>query len=105
MPKILVNNAYGGYTVSYDLARLAGQLGYKRAQTAAETWDRYSEYSLSDDEDRSHPAMISAYEMLEASGNIEALNDLRIADIPDDAKWFIDDYDGIETVREEHRTW
>ena len=31
--------------------------------------------------------------------------DLRIADVPDDIEWYIDDYDGIETVREVHRTW
>ena len=30
---------------------------------------------------------------------------LRIVDIPDDVNWYIDDYDGIETVREHHRTW
>lgn len=105
MPKILVNSAFGGYTVSYDLARRAGQLGYKRAQKVAETWERYSEYTLQEEEDRIHPAMIAAYEQLAEEGNHEALNDLRIADVPDDAKWFIDDYDGIETIREEHRTW
>ncbi len=105
MPKVLVNSAYGGFTVSYDLVRLAGQLGYKRAQTVAETWERHSEYSMGELEDRIHPAMVAAYEQLEAKGNTEALHDLRVADVPDDAKWFIDDYDGIETVREEHRTW
>ena len=30
---------------------------------------------------------------------------LTIVDVPDNVDWFIDGYDGIETIREEHRTW
>lgn len=31
--------------------------------------------------------------------------ELKIVDIPDDVEWDIDDYDGMETVEEAHRTW
>lgn len=31
--------------------------------------------------------------------------DLRIVDVPDNIQWEIDDYDGIETVHELHRSW
>jgi hypothetical protein len=31
--------------------------------------------------------------------------ELEIVEIPDDIKYFIDEYDGIETIREEHRSW
>ena len=31
--------------------------------------------------------------------------DLRVVEIPDDVKWEIDEYDGIETVHEVHRSW
>lgn len=30
---------------------------------------------------------------------------LKIIDIPDDIEWEIDDYDGIETIHEVHRSW
>ena len=30
---------------------------------------------------------------------------LKIVEIPDDVEWEIDDYDGIETIHEVHRSW
>lgn len=31
--------------------------------------------------------------------------ELEVVEIPDDVKWEIDDYDGIETIHEVHRSW
>lgn len=31
--------------------------------------------------------------------------ELEIVDIPDDVEWDIEDYDGIETIHEVHRSW
>jgi hypothetical protein len=30
---------------------------------------------------------------------------LKIVEVPDDANWYIEDYDGLEWVAERHRTW
>lgn len=30
---------------------------------------------------------------------------LKIVEIPDDVEWEISDYDGLETVKEKHRSW
>jgi len=30
---------------------------------------------------------------------------LRIVQIPDDVNWYIHEYDGMEHVAEQHRTW
>lgn len=38
----------------------------------------------------------------EASGKC---GNIKIVDIPDDIQWEIDDYDGIETIHEVHRSW
>lgn len=38
----------------------------------------------------------------EASGSC---GDIHIIEIPDNVDWEIDDYDGIETVHERHRSW
>ena len=38
----------------------------------------------------------------EASGSCAKLS---IVEIPDDVKWVIDDYDGMESVEEAHRSW
>ena len=31
--------------------------------------------------------------------------DLKIVDIPDGVDWEIDEYDGVETIHEVHRSW
>lgn len=57
-----------------------------------------------DDIERYSPALVQVVEELGelANGQHAALS---IVDVPDDVTWYIDDYDGIETVREEHRSW
>jgi len=30
---------------------------------------------------------------------------LKIVEVPDDANWYIAEYDGLEHVAERHRTW
>lgn len=53
---------------------------------------------------RSDPDLIDIIEKLgEESFGKHA--DLEIVSIPDDIKWYIDEYDGRETIREEHRCW
>ena len=38
----------------------------------------------------------------EASGK---LANIRIIEIPDDIRWELDNYDGIESIHEEHQSW
>jgi len=56
------------------------------------------------DIDRSDPRLIRIVETLgvEANGSCAQLE---IVEIPDDVKFAIEEYDGIEWVSEEHRTW
>lgn len=56
-------------------------------------------------DDRDNKLLIETIEELgekEASGS---LAEIHIVDIPDDVDWEIDEYDGIETVREKSRSW
>jgi hypothetical protein len=47
-------------------------------------------------------AVIEEMGVAEASGKYA---ELKIVEVPDDVKWHIDEYDGIEHVAENHRTW
>ncbi len=55
-------------------------------------------------EDRSDPDLIAVLEEMgkEAEGWAA---EIAIIEIPDDVKWHIHEYDGIEHVAEDHRTW
>jgi hypothetical protein len=101
--KIVINKCYGGFGVS---KAVFDELGIP--------WDGYGfirNETLGIDEDadydayRSDPRLIEAIEaigLVDASGDMASL---RIVDIPDDVKYTIEDYDGVEHIAEHHRTW
>jgi hypothetical protein len=65
----------------------------------------YRKYIFNDYKiERDDPILVSVVESLgkEANG---ACAELSIVEVPDDIKWFIDEYDGQEHVAEEHSTW
>jgi hypothetical protein len=102
MIKVIVNGCYGGLGFS----RLVYEkLGIK--------WDNYGYLdnekldieSKNYQEFRTSLKLIKVIEEIglkEASGSHA---ELRIAEIPDDVEWEIDEYDGIESVHEVHRSW
>jgi hypothetical protein len=62
----------------------------------------FSYYDLSSD--RSDPFLIQVVEEMGDKVNGFAA-DLRIVEVPEEVKWTIEEYDGIEWVAETHRTW
>ena len=67
-----------------------------------EAWEAISLESRPDN--RADPDLIAVVEKLgEKAGGSCA--DLKIVEIPDDADWEIDEYDGLEHIAEKHRTW
>lgn len=77
MPRLVIHCAYGGF--------------------GAFNLDCEHDHGLFDQEGRDCPALLA---------HVEANPDgkHRIVDVPDDADWYIDEYDGFEVVRE-GRTW
>ena len=100
--KIVINRCWGGFGVSeavYD------ELGIK--------WDGYgyidNETLGIDGKDydahRADKKLIAAIEKVGLEGASASLASLEIVDIPDDVEWEIDNYDGMESVHEAHRSW
>ena len=93
--KVVVNACFGGYSLSEAVYM---ELGIP--------WDGYG--CLSGDGEyleRTDPKLISAIEKIGLKESSGSLASLRIVEIPDDIKWHIEEYDGIEHVAENHRTW
>lgn len=65
-------------------------------------WDKH--YLDTRPDDRADADLVATVEALgnEANGPCAKLG---ITDIPDGVQWELDEYDGIETVREAHRSW
>lgn len=92
--KVVINKCYGGFGLSTE-ARVRYQ---ELSGTTVD--DDYALYDLNRDD----PFLIQTVEELgDAADGIHA--ELKIVEIPDDVKWEIHDYDGIETIHEVHRVW
>ncbi|MNT00833.1 hypothetical protein D3C72_1352770 [compost metagenome] len=126
--KVAVNKCYGGFGLSHDAMLKLIQRGWKvtvyndEIEIADPTadlvdstsipgshgWDGYSPYSFTDKRDknalRTDPDIIAVIEELgEKASN--KYSKVQIVEVPDDVKWTIQDYDGLEHVAEVHRTW
>jgi hypothetical protein len=53
---------------------------------------------------RDDPALVQAVEELGAKANGRCA-ELKIVNVPDNVMWHIHEYDGLEHVAEDHRTW
>jgi len=117
MPKILLNCTLGGFALSDEaMQRWAALRGLQLTgvawgeQTQWKVW--YRDGCLDDDHlldyqdiARDDPLLLQVVEELGLQAAAGHMSSLRIATVPDDVDWFIDDHDGIEIVRERHRTW
>jgi hypothetical protein len=114
MPKVVVNACYGGFGLSHEATMRYAELANIKlicVQGEIQSICHYYKDAVDDDNyfstydiERDDPILVQVVEEMgkEADGDMA---ELRIADVPDDADWYISDYDGVETVEEVHRTW
>ncbi len=90
--KVVVNRTFGGFKIPEKLVKPLG-------------W--YCVYFKGNDDpaydERTAPDLIEALEEMVHSG--EKIWPLEIVEIPDGIEWYIEDYDGKETIHEKHRVW
>src|SRR5262245_36549402 len=99
--KIVLNKCFGGFGVSRECAEFMAARGHKAAQDAVAEKGHWYGGFCRDDEHRSDPLLVEAVETLgskRASGEYAAL---QVVDVPDSIEWYIDGYDGVETVDEQ----
>ena len=84
MQKIVINVDYGGYGLSVAAQEIVGP-----------NWR---------DVPRDDPALVATVESLGKASWGNYAN-LAVVEIPDDVLWHIAEYDGLEHVAENHRTW
>ena len=119
MKKVAINRCFGGFGLSDEaFEKLLARKGIAFEKVKGESTlmgDQYyeaghvgdgdhylSEYSFC--EDRADPDLIAVIEEMGVDVNGFAA-DIAIVEVPVDAKWHIHEYDGLEHVAEDHRTW
>jgi hypothetical protein len=106
--KIVINRCFGGFGLSTEAhAFIAKRKGWNHA---CDDWDKDYWYSepgkavYENDLLRFDPDLVAAVETLGADANGH-YSELKIVDVPDEVDWYIHEYDGLEEVRERHRSW
>ncbi len=61
-------------------------------------WDTWTKSN------RTHPLVIRVIEELGEAANGPCAS-LEVVEIPDGIDWYIDEYDGVERINEQHRSW
>ncbi len=113
--KIVINRCWDGFSISKKAAEYMAKHGSKQAKAelakcekdTKHDWYGYgycSDAGFDDGYKRDDPLLVKAVEKLGNGANGD-LAKLVVVEIPDGVKWDIDDYDGMETVAEAHRTW
>lgn len=85
-------NAFSPYTITEDLGKVVNEL------------PRDDRFWYDGNLERTDPVLIQVVEEMGKEAD-DKYAELEVVEIPDDVEWEIDDYDGVETIHEKHRTW
>lgn len=105
--KIVINTKHGGFGLSQEACLRLIELGYDKLTPIPEEeyheWYPNGFYGVSDIP-RDNLLLVRVVEELGVRVNgPHAL--LKVVEIPYDVGWSIEEYDGLEWIAEEHRTW
>lgn len=106
--KVVINTCYGGFALSQKALNRLSELGSKYVSIFEEedfnevyyndVFDTYSHEFRTDEK-----VLQAVSELGEESWG--TYSELKVIDIPDDVIWQIDEYGGMEEIREVSRRW
>lgn len=98
--KVVINRCYGGFGLSEEgveyYCRLKEANGFSYATARA-----INIYGI----DRNDPYLVRTVEELGWETASDGYAKLKVVEIPDDVDWEIENYDGMEVVKEVARKW
>lgn len=106
--KIVINNVYGGFSLSDEAMRRLGLEPQKHSLGG--DWNHLGNADLGIESDnfyavRADPRLVQVVEELGSKAASGRYAGLAVVEIPDGVDWEIEEYDGNEWVSEQHRTW
>lgn len=111
--KIVINDCYGGFSLSRKAFLLLRKMGNKVALEEPDYGEKWPDGSgprdnrfegFCRDIPRDDSQLIEVVEKLKGKVNGMCAK-LKIIEIPDGVDWIIEEYDGQEWIAEKHRTW
>jgi hypothetical protein len=103
MRRILINNDFGGFGISYKAFLRLRELGSKEA-LEKDPDNEHIRKGIFHDIPRDDKLLLQVFDEMgqEAAG---FCSHLKAVEIPLEVEWEIEEYDGSEWVSEKHRTW
>jgi hypothetical protein len=105
--KVAINVCFGGFGLSEEAADFMVARGDTEMAATLKDYKSYaglSGFSCPYRGVRNDPTLIEAIETLGDKANGD-YSELKVVEIPDGIEWEIDNYDGLETIEEKHRSW
>lgn len=115
--KVAINRCFGGFGISNEAFEKLLTLKGIEFEKVASKYGDYDYYKAGCN--RQDEAYLSPYEYTNDRSDLHLISILEemgrdawgfaaeivIVDVPDDIEWHISEYDGLEHVAENHRTW
>jgi len=114
MQKIVINQCYGGFSLSEEAIKLYGKLAGLTLVAETDKYgfvnfycDSVSDGNYFSDHNilRDDPLLVQVVEQLGSKVASGRYAKLAVVEVPDDVQWHIKEYDGTEWIAENHRTW
>jgi len=123
MIEIVINKCFGGFSLNNTVAKILKEKGveitfigefFSDGSGPKESFGDESHHLSNDDfgiESHNYNAwradkrLIEAIEQIGENKSGGSLAEISIVEIPDSIEWSIDEYDGIESIHEEHEVW
>jgi hypothetical protein len=120
--KVAINTCFGGFSLSEAaFEKMLERMGIEFEKAKDNTYKSlgiihyYRKGMVDKDEgylspydftnNRASEDLIAVIEELGVEKASGKYAEIKIVEVPDDVKWHIDEYDGVEHVAENHRTW
>ena len=116
MQQIVINKQYGGFGLSTKAVEWLRENDYPAGDECKLAGEEYDDGSGVVDEFigpvvpkrsqsfRTSEGLIQCVKELGSEANGDHAQ-LEIVEVPDGVEWRIDEYDGLETIEEKHRSW
>ena len=113
--KVVINSSYGAFSLSAEAHALYAELkGYNLIKAECFGYQTFFKNEVKDENlvddwtfDRNDSDLVQVVETLGEKSSHGKNCKLKVVEIPDDVKWYIDNREqgGGEFIAEEHRTW
>ena len=109
--KIALNKCYGGFALTEEVVDRILKLGIERISKDLSTWPSNRDFGYSAHKNpywyRRDPYLIKVLEMPDLTVHERLHSEIEIIEIPKSVElsgWYIDEYDGLETIHAHHWT-